>query len=424
MIRRNKSPIARDPTAGVETHPVDDRFIPVRVGHLVDVLLKQTAVALNRRESREFVAALQAVIEQEAAAFGRDVMDLYVAFSPDRDTIPGPADAAARTPEGYALLHARLAYLLDKANFARLDDVQIDHALEVAGSQGLTVRLDPTRIEELSLWVRGRGQIERIRRSWRHPIRGVTVQLPVYHRLVVVGRLKDDPHVLLKMFKDIPEEDVEALLPHAEVSMSWLDRCFMFSGSAGALGPAALKIVAGGLAALTTAVWTLTIGLGLFVWRTFHGYRRTRLRRDSQRTRHLYYQNLSNNAGTIYTLSSLIAQEEMKEAVLAYFLCAAPGPPIRHEADLRKRAMTLLREQFGVEVDYDAPDAIESLDHLNLWADRAGFHVLPLEQAAGRLSAHWIERRSESYHRRMSTEHGDELLTAPSLNRIELPNRT
>jgi hypothetical protein len=423
LIHHHKNPIARDPTSGIETHHVDNRFIPVRVGHLVSVLIEQASGRLKRRECREFVAALQAVIEQEAAAFERDVMDLYVAFSPDRETIPGAGDAAARTPEGYALLHARLAYLLDKANFARLDDVQIDRALEVASSQGLTVRLDPSRIEELSLWVRGRGQIERVRRSWRHPIRGVNVWLPVFHRLVVVGRLTDDPHVLLKMFKDIPEEDVEALLPHAEVSMSWLDRCFMLSGSAGALGPAALKVVAGGLAALTTAVWTLTIGLGLFVWRTFHGYRRTRLRRDSQRTRHLYYQNLSNNAGTIYTLSSLIAQEEMKEAVLAYFLCATAVLPIRHEADLCERARVLLREQFGVDVDFDAPDAVETLDHLNLWSDRAGFHVLPLEQAAGRLSAHWIDRRSESYHRHMSSEHGDDLLTARAVNRLDLPNR-
>src|SRR5215475_13766019 len=124
-------------------------------------------------------------------------MDLYSPVSPDRETVSGPNDPATRTPHGYAVLNAKLAYLLDKANFTRLDEVQIDRALEVAGSHGLRVRLHPDRIESLSLWVRGAGEIERVRRTWRHPIRGVRERLPVFHRLTVVGRLKDDPHVLL-----------------------------------------------------------------------------------------------------------------------------------------------------------------------------------------------------------------------------------
>lgn len=411
MIANHPSPIARDPTAQTETHHVDDRFVPIRVSHLAEELIEMARTAgVPVETSRSLLAAMQAVIDQEANAFEGELMDLYSPYSPDRETIPGPNDFAARTPAGYALLHAKLAYLMDKANFTRLDDVQIDRALDVAASHGLRVRLDPERIESLSLWVRGAGEIERVRRTWRHPIRGVRERLPVFHRLAVVGRLKDDPHVLLKFFKDIPEEDVEALLPHAEISMTWTDRCLMVSGGMGALGPTFLKIISVGLAAVGTFFWTLTIGLGLFMWRTFHGYRRTRFRRDSQRTRHLYYQNLSNNAGTIYTLISLIAQEEWKEAAIGYFVCATAKTPLRTAEEFKMQAAEFLREKFGVRVDFDSPDAMASLERFGLWADRNAFAVLPADQAVSRLHEHWVERRSALHHLRTSESCGNGLL--------------
>lgn len=397
--------LAADPTAPVETHEIDDRFIPVRAAELLAALNKLGAKhGFPARDLRDFETALRTVIEQEAAAFARDLADEYAPFNPDRETLPQKNEDSVRTPEGYAKLHARLEYLLDKANFERLNDVQIDKALEVASSQGVTVRLNPERIEELSLWVRGYGEIQRTRRTWKRPIRGVQHRLEVYRRLAVVARLKDDPHVLIKLFKDIPEEDVEALLPHAEVRMGWLDRVFMLSGGVGAAGStamkftSALKLLSTGLFAFSRLLWLLIFGFSVMTWRVFHGYRRTRMQRDSQRTRHLYYQNLSNNLGAIYTFVALVSQEELKEAALTYWVCTTAQPAIQSAEDLKARVERLLTDTFGSAIDFDVKDAIQTLDRMKLWNDRASWRVLPLEQAAARLSAHWIERRTEPHH--------------------------
>lgn len=391
-----RNPIANDPTAAIETHEIDDRFIPVRATELIATLIEYAADRGACAGSlHEFAKAMRAVIEQEAAAFARELADAYAPFNPDRETLPQESESYFRTPDGYAAIHARLEYLMDKANFERLNDVQIDRALQVAGSQGLTVRLDPTRIEELSLWVRGYGEIERTRRTWKRPIRGVTHKLEVYRRLAVVARLKGDPHVLIKIFKDIPEEDVEALLPHAEISMNWWDRAFMFGGGIGTIGTTTMKLLT---ASLLQWLWILTVGFGVLTWRVFHGYRRTRLQRDSQRTRHLYYQNLSNNLGSIYTLVSLISQEEMKEAGLAYFVCATADPPIQSVGDLKSRCESLLTVRFGSPVDFDVADAVRTLDRLKLWCDRGNWRVHPPQMAAGLLSLHCIERRTEMHH--------------------------
>ncbi len=394
--------LAQDPTAAVECHRLDDRFVPLRVRDLVAALAGECeAAGLDGLAFTEFAAALIDVTEQQAAAFERDLADQYSFFNPDRDTLPLESDIAARMPAGYAALASRLSYLLDKANFQKLDDVQFDRVVQVASSRGLTVRLDPARLEDLAVYVRGHDEIDRPRRTWRAPLRGRVETLPVYRRLVVIARLKDDPHVLLKMFKDIPEADVEALLPHAEVTMNWIDRLFMMGGGVGAIGSTVTqvsKIISASLIVISRLLWVVLFGTVVLMWRTFSGYRRVRQSRDALRSRHLYFQNVSNNAGALNMLIAMITQEEIKEALLAYFFHARDGERPTTEADLRRHVETWLHERFDTEVDFDAADARESLDAHDLWEDREAGRVIPPGEAAVRLRQAWAEHRSENYH--------------------------
>lgn len=151
----------------------------------------------------------------------------------------------------------------------------------------------------------------------------------------------------------------------------------------------------------------------MLLWRTFSGYRNVRSRRDSQRTRNLYYQNVANNAGAIHVLASFITQEEIKEALLAYVICLTTELPISSDSELCRRVEAFLCERFGVTVQFDIADAIESLDRLALWNDRARFRVLPAREAGSKLGAHWSRRASEGYHREqcrrrmaMQSDHG------------------
>ena len=138
------------------------------------------------------------------------------------------------------------------------------------------------------------------------------------------------------------------------------------------------------------------MGLSL---RSFFGYRRARQARDSQRTRHLYDKNLANNAAVLHVLINQIAREELKEALLAYAFVAAADGAIGCEADLDRRTEDWLRERFGVEVNFDCPDAVETLDRLDLWTDRGAWRVASAQEAIDRLEAHWRDRRTIDYHR-------------------------
>ena len=399
--------LAKDPTAATKLHRMDDRFVPLRACDLIDALAGDSVrFGADADRLREVAGAIADIIDQEADEFERDLLDRYAAFNPDRDTIVADARRDDRSRTHLRQLLARFDYLMEKANFERMSDVQIEAAVRTANSHGMRIRLNPDRIAELRIWVRGRGRIERCKKNWRHPLKGVPRDVEVFRRMVVLARLRDAPHVSIKIFKDIPEEDVEALLPHAEVAMGWFDRVMMLGGSAGAAGSTGMKVfgMLAKVAALGQLLWVVLIGAVTIAVRTFMGYRRARSNRDWQRTRHLYFQNLSNNEAAVHRLIAMIAGEETKEAVLAYAFCRNSVEPIGSELELRTRVESYLRSQFAVKVDFDAPDAIETLTRLKLWSDPRAFSVVNIDSALGQLRSHWRQRRSGCYHaERMQT---------------------
>ncbi len=397
-----RDPLSRDGDEPLAAQQLDNRFIPVRTLDLCRALTEEYVRA--RGDDDEFgslTAGLCDVIEQEAAAFERMMLDDYAPFDPDRETLPADSDAAARSAEGYVRMTSRLNYLLDKANFEPLNEVEIDRVVSVANSHGLRVRIDPSRVEMISIWVRGRGTTMRNRRTWRHPIRGVDYQLPVFSRLAVLARMKCDPHIQIRLFKDIPEEDVEALLPHAEVAMTWLDRLVMVSGGVSKAGSTFAKVLTSAMV-ISQLMTLIVFALPVIIWRMFSGYRNARIARDSQRTRHLYYQSLANNAAAIHSLVSLIQQEEVKEVLLVYATCLLAQTDIADDDDLQRRIVAWVERRFGATIDFDIRDGLESMGRLKLWSDAARYRVIPPADAARSLAEHWLRRRSERYHERLS----------------------
>lgn len=387
------------------THRPDDRYVPLRLAALANAIDgdpdRFTPVAGWAKRLGE---AIGRVIAQECHALQSRLDDLYHLANPDADTLPTAADR----PEP-ARLHAALRYLLDKANFAELDERGLRAAIEAGSVYGLRVRLDPAKIQRLSLHVRGHGYETLHRRQRLRPWRTSPLDVEVYPRLVVVAQLQGQRDLHLKLFRDIPASDVEALLPHASATMTVLDRLQIVGGGAGSLG-GLVKIAAGGAVSTTTLLVPAALGLGGMACKSFFGYRRKKHQRTSHRTQHLYAKNLANNAAVLHTLSRMIALEETKEALLAYALLAAGSP----RAALADAAGAFLRDRFGLAVDFDTPDALESLDRLGLAVGDAA--LLP-EEAERRLLEHWRTRASEGYHparlQRLGDAHSHDAYHAP-----------
>lgn len=397
-----KRPSAPHPLADLAfgVDPLDERFIPVSTDALIRTLTETAAGHGQDPAAFERLCKLvRTIIEQEADALRRHLERLYDPLNPDRDVSVPAIDPVAQTNDARMRLSSHVAYLLEKANYRRLDRVDIERTLKMANRQGLRVKLREDMIENLELWIRGTGTTTRRFRTRRKPFRGEEQEIPVYRRLVVIARLHDDPMLYLKMYRNIPTADLEALLPHASAAMTTLDKLTIAAGSSLALGGISTSALAS--SNWLTVAGTMAIPFGIMSWRAFSGYRRARVARDRQLTRNLFYMNLASNNAVLYSLIARTAEEETKEAILAYTAGLFNEPDgFASERQLDVWCEYLLYERFGVRLNFDAPDAIESLDRFALWTDRARFRVHPVHAACEIAERHWSERRSWDYHQR------------------------
>ncbi|MEM6990293.1 MAG: DUF3754 domain-containing protein [Myxococcota bacterium] len=372
----------------------DDRFIPVRSEDLVDAIVRQSeAFPRVTDDMHDLAREIHQVIDQETTTFQRFIGRHYDAVNPGRETKaikPDPDDDAL------AELQRMVGYLIEKANYEHLDNSEIEATIKAAKSHGMRIRTDPDRLERLELYVRGQTEEEQRRRSVRSPIRGETRVVEVFRRLVVVFQFRGEASLNLKLFRDIPVADVEALLPHAEAAMSTFDRLKIALGGAGAFGGIAWKI-ATGTVILGQLAWAGIVALCGLSIRAFFGYRRAQHARASQMTHNLYYRIVANNAGVLELLLGNIGQEELKEAVLGYALLLH-RKEITKVDELERAASAWLEDTFGVTVDFDATDAVETLDRFRLWDDRATLRPVDPAEAHRRLAEHSRDRASRHYH--------------------------
>jgi hypothetical protein len=339
------------------------------------------------------------ILEQEKAAFERILTRAYARINPDRETIDilntdPPEDSEFR------LLNSKVQHMLEKANFEQLSDDQVKTALEAGSTHGIKVSIDEDQLEELSIWVRGRSTAPYHRRTLRRPIKGETSRVAIFNRLALITRPAGESNVQVRLFKDIPIRDVEALLPNANVSMGLRDAVMMIGSGAGAVWTVVTKVLAVGLVAASQLLWVIAVPLAGLFWKVFSGYRRAIKDRDSNRAKHLYFQSLGSNRSAIHLISFMICEEEIKEAVLLYAFCLdveQDGRTTGEEA-IQAEIESYLYRLTSTEVDFDINDAIETLARLDLWKDRLELRVIDIDQAADKLKLHCQQGLSRDYH--------------------------
>ena len=151
---------------------------------------------------------------------------------------------AERARRRRGALFDRFGWLLDRGNFVRLAEEEIDRSVNDRSHWGLNLRSNFEIFDRLELYCRGDVIGTRFRRRLRNRFRSEAVKVPIYQRLVVIFRLRPEREhvqvprhqdVYIKLFKDIPKADLDMLLPGTQVKMSLVDRARILA--ADPLGP-------------------------------------------------------------------------------------------------------------------------------------------------------------------------------------------
>ncbi len=330
----------------------------------------------------------------------KHLKQLYAPFDPDHDKgAPLPVDDAGPKLETFYEL---LGKVLHKANYVRLSRHDFEQVIKGASAWGVDMDVCFEAFDRLDVYVRGFTTGARTRRIWYKLFRKVEVSVPTFDRVVIVLRQAPHPrlgpdadtrNVYLKFFKDIPQMDVEMLLPGTRMKMPMFSRLklggsgigslgwvgYKLSGfSLGALGGAALSGSVIGIITLATPL-SLLIGYG---YKTYTSFQNTRKTYQLQLHQSLYYQNLDNNAGVLFRIADKAEEQEGRELFVGYCVLRQAGEGGLTVDELDKAAEDHLAKRLERPVDFDTPEILANLLDAKIVEKRGDKYVaVPIESA-------------------------------------------
>lgn len=356
---------------GLHFLEVRERFLPVGQLALRDRMLRDPRLSAQERER------LAKLFDMIAARFHfefhdklQDLKSRYEPFDPDGDILhasPAPADETASR----AALARAVEDLLLGANYVEMPREQIVACAEHQSQTGLVVEACLGDYAELRVFYRGTRLDRRTFRPWLAPWRRQAETVHVFSRVAILVRLarKPDRPVFLKLFKNVVAEDLEMVLPHVRIGMRLLDHLKIGSSVAGGVATAAWK-------AFTAAIlspWVFLLVMSGFVGamvRAMFSFFSSKTRYMQTLTASLYFQNLANNSSALAHLVDAAEAEECKELLLAYYMLYVERDRDYTQDALDRRVEEWLREEFGLDVDFEVPDAVRKLCEKELMVRR------------------------------------------------------
>jgi len=373
------------------------RFLPFRRSDLLQRLRSMTIA-----DSPDPGGAAQAFDRCAALiseAFAREfheerqaIKDVYAPLDPDADTrtLAG-APPGDRGPD----LARRLASILERGNYERFSDRDLKRALRRASLFQIRLRVDMRDFDEVLLFGRGASEKEETLR-YLGGLYQRRVRFIAYDRVVLFLRFADrgarkNPEfqagrIMIKLFQNVPDADLEMLFPNTRVAMRWLDRLLIGVPALASGAVVAFTKLGAPLVLLGTlfGFWLglhsepvtldrqglVVIGAGLgalgaYLWKQISNYRNRKARFRQALTRNLYFKLLDNNAGVLLRVLDDAEDSECKEAWVALrFLLAHPAGITAAALDAQIEAW--FREELGAEVDFEIEDALGKLERLGL----------------------------------------------------------
>ena len=390
-----------------------EHFIPIRVTELVDYLCTESGPQGGQKLSadeqarfRQFARSvglhLHAIYQTEL----RHLKDYYAHFDPD-------AEVKSLTPLPEAEREATLGKLFDtftrlmeRANYVRMSREEIERVMQGASDWGVDMSVAWDAFDRIELFYRGKGVSRRTRRRWQNRWRKEEIVVPTFNRIAVI--VKQRPHrrlgpnadiknVFIKMFKDIPQMDIEMLLPATKVKMPLFDRLKLGGSMTSSFGYVGWKLTSGSLLSnLGTALsfWSLYTPVAMVLgygYKTWYSFQVTKQTYSLQLTQSLYYQNLDNNGGVMYRLLDDAEEQETRETLLAYFyLWRYAGDRGWAAAELDDYVELDLERRLEMKVDFEIADALAKLVRAGIAEEVEGrYRAIPLDVALGRLNVLW-----------------------------------
>ena len=401
-----------------------ERFIPYRRADVVTMCREDGALVANDIKAfNGFCEVLTSLFHFELHKNLEQLKNCYAPFDPDRDTRPIDINNVD-VNELKEQLENKLKEVLEQANFESVSEADLEDALHAESLFKVKLQVDFNDFEEVLFFRRGLSDNTETISQW-FGLKKRTIELQVYDRVLVYVRFKQKDYfdklertelyfepgsTIIKLFRNVPKNDMEMLFPNTEVRMKPIDKLligvptaiggiFMLVTKLGATLLLVFSVLAFWLglhdkpASLDQATLIALIvglgGLGGFLWRQFTKYKNRKIQFMKMLAENLYFKNLDNNAGVFHHLIDAAEEEECKETILAYYHLLISDEPLSAN-NLDKKIEQWFVDKYGCALDFEMQDALAKLLRLELIQEIKGkYQAKPLSESNKQLDSLW-----------------------------------
>jgi Protein of unknown function (DUF3754) len=307
-----------------------------------------------------------------------------------------------------------LLQVLERGNFSRVDQDTLKQALKNSDLIGLKLSIDFNDFKDYGLYVRGHHKTrEKVTKFlfWKKEI-----EFEYYDRVMIYLNYKDENYfkekkvrisklpfdpgcIVLKIFKRVPENDLETIFPNAVPRMSKTDKIlFWVPGIVGGISLLSTKVIPALIAmyaayrsgesldllnsktGLNQGLIALAV-LGGYLFRQYNSFVNKKIKFSKMLSDSLYFKNLGNNSGAFYSLLNSSEEEVVKETILAYTFLNRSKTPLTAE-ELDNQIESWFRTKLNTDLDFDVEDALFKLKSIGLGSETDGkWEVKPLDRA-------------------------------------------
>jgi hypothetical protein len=392
-----------------------EHFIPFRAADVVSMCADELPAA-ERESFRAFARILTALLHHRFHARLQALKDAYHPFTPEADVRSIVAPDRAERRAARERLQRELSGLATAANFTPIDLSEFERAM--SGHSLLKVRLavDLDVVDTVMFFRRGESVRTRQVPSW-FGLRRREVSFTNYARVLVYATFKEAEafsdadrlpfspgSVVIKLFQNVPRDDLEMVLPNVQVRMRRVDKLLIGVPAlvSGIVVLATKLFSTFSLLFLLLAFWiglsdkpvTLSqaalisagagiIAFGAFVARQVTKFKNRKILFMKALSENLYFRNLDNDAGVFHHLLDAAEEAELTEALLAYHFVRCARNPLS-PAELDRRIEDWLAHRWEAVVDFDVEDGLRKLHELDLISADATGHLSAVELADAR----------------------------------------
>jgi len=346
-----------------------ERFIPITFIELQEEVNKLQIIDTTLLD--EFSNSLREYYHKEFHSELLKIKTNYHPFNPDRDTITLKSFSSNELKIKEEKLIDDIVPLLNSANYEQLTEDAINEAIEETSPYGVDVSVDFKEFDNLLLFFRGSAIKKEERRTLKSLyLKKELLETKIYRRLFLLFKQTIDgkEQIYLKLFKDIPQSDLEMLFPNIKVKISLIDKIKLTVTGGGGTIAGAMTLI--GKMAVHLDPIALLSALGAFgaiIGRQITAIFSHRTKYMAKLTKNLYFYNLDNNAGAISHILDMAEDEEVKEVFLAYmFLLQSPTSLTKEQLDTTIEEF--IQTTFNIPMDFEIEDALNKLIALKLVA--------------------------------------------------------